>query len=247
MAKVLRLYKDDEVVKEKRQSEEGKTTLTIDNLDSNTTYAKGTYKLAWKSSEKESDKVDVPEFTTDKIGVESVSVAQDAQTLSKGETSSINVSIQPDDADVKNVSYTSNNKEVATVTDSGEVTAVKSGNATITVKSEDNAQATAKVKVKVETPVNGVSVENENATIEVGDTSQVNATVTPDDADDKKVNYSSDNEEVATVNAEGVVTGVSEGNATVTVSSNEDSSINATINVTVEDNSEEDTDEGEEE
>lgn len=149
MADTLRLYKDDEVVKEKRKSNDGATEITIDNLDSNTTYQKGTFKLAWKGEEKESDKVDVPEFTTDKIGVENISVSNNEQTLSVGETYSIEVNIEPSDADDKSVTYSSNNNPVATVTDNGEVEAVKSGNATITVKSNDN-NATDKVRIKVE-------------------------------------------------------------------------------------------------
>lgn len=242
MEDTLRLYKDDEVVKEKRKSESGKTTITIDDLDSNTTYEKGTFKLAWKGKEKESDKVDVPEFTTDKIGVESISVSDDAQTLSKGDTYSINVSIEPDDADDTDVSYSSNNKDVATVTDDGEVEAIKSGNATITVKSNDNGNATAKVKIKVETHVENVQVEDDSATVEVGDTHQINASVTPYDADDNRLSYSSNNEDVATVDNDGVVTGLSEGTSNITVSSHEDSDINTNVSVTVEDNS---TDEGE--
>lgn len=151
MDNTLRIYKDGEFIKEKSQNKESKTTITIDGLESNTTYEKGMFKLAWKGKEKESDKVDVPEFKTDKIGVESLTVSQDEKTLSEGDTHSIDVTVEPSNADDKTVSYSSNNDEVATVSNSGEVEAIKSGNATITVKSKDNSKATSKVKIKVET------------------------------------------------------------------------------------------------
>lgn len=150
MAQTLVVYKDSKVIREEPKNPDGKTTVTITGLQSNTEYPKGTYKISWKDENGESDLVDVPSFKTDEKGVTSVSVGNDTLTLNVGDTSQINVTVQPSDADNKAVTYSSNNKAVATVSDSGLVEAVKSGNATITVKSSNNGQATAKVKVTVE-------------------------------------------------------------------------------------------------
>lgn len=150
MAKTLVVYKDSEVIREEPKNPNGKTTVTISGLESNTDYAKGTFKISWKDDNGESDLVDVPAFKTDEKGVTSVSVGNDAVTLDVGNTSQIDVTVEPTDADNKAVTYSSNNKAVATVSDSGLIEAVKSGSATITVKSSNNSQATSKVRVTVE-------------------------------------------------------------------------------------------------
>lgn len=150
MAKTLVVYRDDKVIREEPKNPNGKTTVTISGLESNTDYAKGTFKISWKDDNGESDLVDVPAFKTDEKGVTSVSVGNDAVTLDVGDTSQIDVTVEPTDADNKAVTYSSNNKAVATVSDSGLIEAVKSGSATITVKSSNNSQATSKVRVTVE-------------------------------------------------------------------------------------------------
>lgn len=149
MVKTLLLYKGDEVVKRQPKAETGKTKVTIDGLSSNTEYPTGIYKLAWTNGATESDKVDVPTFTTDKVGVTTVTATPNTVTITVGETSQITTEVEPANADDKTLTYTSNNEPVATVDDSGLITAVKAGNATITVKSNDNTKATAKTSVTV--------------------------------------------------------------------------------------------------
>lgn len=160
MSKTLVVYRDDAIVKEEPKNPNGKTTVTIDGLESNTSYNAGTFKISWKNENGESKKVDVPAFKTDAVGVTSIAVSNEAVTLDVGSQSQIDVSVAPSNADNKGVTYTSNNNPVATVTDNGLIEAVKSGSATITVKSVDNAQAIAKVRVTVEeTPVEETPVE----------------------------------------------------------------------------------------
>ena len=82
--------------------------------------------------------------------------------------------------------------------------------------------------------VSGVTVEVDNVKLtNAGETSQINVTVTPDDADNKKVSFVSSNPEVATVDANGVITAVANGTATITITT-EDGSKTANVNVTVE-------------
>jgi uncharacterized protein YjdB len=73
-------------------------------------------------------------------------------------------------------------------------------------------------------PVSAISVTPKELTLTVGETGQITATVSPSNATNKKVNWSSDNEEVATVDENGVVTGKKGGTATITVTSVADSS-----------------------
>jgi hypothetical protein len=80
--------------------------------------------------------------------------------------------------------------------------------------------------------VTGVSLDKTNATIAIGATEQLTATVEPADATDQSVTWSSDNESVATVDADGLVTGAAEGTATVTVTAT-DGGFTASCSVTV--------------
>jgi len=80
--------------------------------------------------------------------------------------------------------------------------------------------------------VTDVTVSPTSASLIVGETASLTATVSPADATDKTVTWSSGNESVATVNTSGVVTAVSEGSATITVTTN-DSNKTAVCSVTV--------------
>ena len=70
-------------------------------------------------------------------------------------------------------------------------------------------------------PVTGVTLDTESTTIVIGSTEQLAATVEPADATDTSVSWSSDNESVAAVGDSGLVTGVAEGTAAVTVTTND--------------------------
>lgn len=82
-------------------------------------------------------------------------------------------------------------------------------------------------------PVTGVSVSPTSATISVNGTQQLSATVSPSDATNKSVTWSSSNTSVATVSSSGLVTGVSAGNATITVKTNNGNKT-ATSTITVQ-------------
>ena len=149
MALTLLVYRGGEVIKRQPAAERGRTTVTIDGLESNTTYDEGDFKLAWTDGNLESDKVNVPEFKTNKIGVTNITSTPDTVSLTVGETQQINTVVTPDGANDKSVTYSTNNQPVATVTQDGLITAESSGQATITVKSNDDPTVTFKVRVTV--------------------------------------------------------------------------------------------------
>ena len=98
------------------------------------------------------------------------------------------------------------------------------------VLSAYNTALEAQVEV---TPVTGVSVTPAQATIRVGNTTTIKAIVTPDDATEKAVTWTSSDDTVATVDSNGVVTGVKVGTATITATTM-DGSFTATCEVNVE-------------
>ena len=165
--------------------------------------------------------------------VQSVGLNKTELALEVGKTGTLEAKVEPSDATNKNVTWSSSNPEVATV-DNGVVTAVSAGEAIITVTTEDGAKtATCKVTVNAPqtVPVTGVTLDKAELTLEKGSTGTLKATVEPQNATNNTVTWSSSNEEVATV-ANGTVTAVSAGEATITVTT-ADGGKTATCKVTV--------------
>jgi hypothetical protein len=159
---------------------------------------------------------------TKTIEVESVAVTPSEATLTTigGQTTLVAV-VKPDNADNKEVAWSSANEAVATVdAATGVVTAVAEGVVEITATAGGKSgKATVTVAVDSEViPVESVSVTPATATLtEVGETVALTATVLPADATDKTVTWSSNNAAVATVDAAtGVVTAVANGVAEIT-------------------------------
>ena len=168
------------------------------------------------------------------VAVDTVFISPESLSLTVGESSKLTASIYPKNASESGVSWSSNNLSVATVSSSGEVTAVKAGKATITVKTNDGGKtATCAVTVNAaEVPVTGVSLNTGSLTMTEGETQTLSATVSPSNATDKSVTWSSNNTSVATVSSSGVVTAVKAGSATITVKTNNGGKT-ATCSVTV--------------
>ena len=168
------------------------------------------------------------------VNVTDVSLDRTELTLTEGETETLTATVKPDNADNKKVTWSSDKTEIATVDGAGKVTAVKPGEAVITVTTEDGGKtATCKVTVKAKViGVTEVTLDRTELTLTEGETETLTATVRPDNADNRKVTWSSDKTEVATVDGAGRVTAVKAGEAVVTVTT-EDGGKTATCKVTV--------------
>ena len=157
-------------------------------------------------------------------------------TVGVGGTWQLNATVEPDDAQNKSVTWESSDESVATVDENGLVTGKSAGSATVTVRTVDGGY-TAQCSVTVEgeeiVAVTGVRLDYEDITVDVGGTWQLNATVEPEDAENKSVTWESSDEAVATVDENGLVTGKSAGSATVTVRT-VDGGYTAQCSVTVE-------------
>ena len=168
------------------------------------------------------------------VNVTEVTLDRTELTLTEGETETLTATVKPDNADNRKVTWSSDKTDVATVDGAGRVIAVKAGEAVITVTTEDGGRtATCKVTVKAKAvPVTGVSLDRTELTLTEGEAETLTATVRPDNADNRKVTWSSDNTDVATVGGDGRVTAVKAGEAVVTVTT-EDGGKTATCKVTV--------------
>ena len=178
---------------------------------------------------KAGDKEATCAITVEATPVTSVTLDQTSASLKVGETVSLTATVKPDDATDKTVTWSTSDASVATVSD-GVVTAIKLGSATIRAKAGDK-EATCAITVEA-TPVTSVTLDQTSASLKVGETVSLTATVKPDDATDKSVTWSSSNTSVATVSSTGVVTAKSAGSAIITVTT-KDGSKTATCSVTV--------------
>ena len=169
-------------------------------------------------------------YSISNIHPTSITLNKTSATINKGNTLSLTATVKPDNATIKDVTWTSSNTSVATVNSSGVVTAVKNGTAVITAKTSNGLTATCNITVK--TPVSGISLNKTSTSIYVGSYETLVATVTPSDASNKNVTWSSSNTNVATVDSNGKVTGIKAGTATITVKTN-DGNKTASCTVTV--------------
>ena len=170
---------------------------------------------------------------TPDVPLTNVTLNQATATLSIGGTVQLTATISPENATNRNVTWLSSNTSVATVNNSGVVTAVSAGTAIITVTTQDgNHIARCTITVSpANVPVTSITLPA-TSSVNIGGTITLTATVLPANASNQNVTWSSNSTSVATVNNSGVVTGVSEGTAAITATT-QDGGFTATSTVTV--------------
>ncbi|MEM6642896.1 MAG: Ig-like domain-containing protein [Bacteroidota bacterium] len=175
------------------------------------------------------------------INVTGVSISPSSANLtSEGETMQLTPTISPGNATNQNVSWSSSDDAVATVSATGMVTAVANGNAEITATTEDgDHKATVDVNVNISSivSVTGVSISSNSISLtSLGETHQLSATVTPSDATNQNLIWTSDDESIVSVDNTGMITAMDEGNTIVTVTTVDANKVaSATITVSLED------------
>jgi len=166
------------------------------------------------------------------IAVESVTLSQNSLSLIIGEQKTLSATVLPQTATDKSMTWSSSNSSVASVAD-GTVSAIAAGSATITVTTKSGAK-TASCNVTVvdnKIAVTSITLNKYELTLAPGTTETLVASVSPSDATDKTVVWSSSNESVATV-SEGVVTAISAGEAVITAKT-KDGGFSATCSLVV--------------
>lgn len=149
------------------------------------------------------------------IAVTGIRLSETSIKLNKGENRTLKATVQPENATEKTVQWTSSDNAVATVDQDGTVTATGGGKATISATS---GGVSASCSVDVYVPVTSISLSANLISLAKGSFAVLTATVSPDDAMDKTVQWSSDNPAVATVDQNGKVTAVDVGKAKITAS-----------------------------
>lgn len=181
--------------------------------------------------------VTVTKADTEPVAATGVSLNKTALELKTGADETLTATVAPENATNKTVNWTSSNTNVATVDATGKVTAAGNGTAVITASTVDGGfTAQCTVTVSEDKPeivaVENVTLNKTSASLEVGETEQLTATVKPADAANKSVRWKSNDENVVSVDANGKLTAISSGMATVTVTT-EEGNFTALCKVTV--------------
>ena len=152
--------------------------------------------------------------------------------LKIGENQTLIATILPEGKTDGKVEWSSSDTDIAEVDTEGVVKAKAKGKATITVTTVDGRHA-ASCEVQVYQPVTSLNLNNETLTLKTGETQQLIASISPSDADNKNVVWSSENESIARVDKDGKVTGVKAGQVWIYAESEEEETVKAGCYVTV--------------
>lgn len=164
---------------------------------------------------------------------ESIVLTPSEITIAVGRNAVCKATVEPKNADDKKVIWTSSDENIATVDKNGRIKGNTIGDCTVTCTSEALDSVSASITVHVVQPVKKVTFNDKNAYAYVGEGTQLVWSIEPDDATNKTLDFKSAKESIATVDAEGLVTGISSGKTAVTATTTDGSKRQAKITVQV--------------
>ena len=161
------------------------------------------------------------------ISVTGIEIEQEKLFLEINETARLNNIVGPTDASDQSIIWSSSDQSVATVDSYGVVTAVSEGTAIITAITIDGSFEDAST-VTVSTPfvsVTGIEISQEDLFLEVTDSVLLDNTISPANASDQAITWSSSDDSIATVDANGLITAIAAGTVTITATTHDGSLI----------------------
>lgn len=169
------------------------------------------------------------ESNTPIIRPERIELDKSDITIQKGKTIFLTAKVFPENADDKNISWTSSDESIVSVSQ-GKLIAVSEGTANITAETSNGITAICKVTVTV--PEESIKLSQTSLTIEKGKTKSISAKVLPENSSDKSIIWTSSDENVAVV-SDGVIMAVSGGTADITAASANGLTASCHVTVTV--------------
>ena len=161
-----------------------------------------------------------------------ITIDSDTLHVQKDHTKGLNVKILPIDADSKDIIWNIKDVNVAKVSQEGFVTGIHTGETLLYVTLKDNPELKDSCIIKVFQPVSSISLNLTEKEIKVGEDFKLIASISPDDADDKGILWTSENDLIATVE-DGLVTGKKAGKIKITAISHYDNTISTDCYVRV--------------
>lgn len=148
--------------------------------------------------------------------LQAISLSHKDLSLKVGETfENMTVSYFPTSSDNKTVIWRSSDENIIKVNPNGKITAISAGEAKITVFSEENYDIQDECFVKVVQPATGLELNKTVLELAEEESEQLLATVTPNTATNKTVNWTSSDTSIALVSPNGTVYGIKQGQATI--------------------------------
>ena len=207
---------------------------TIDESGILTPVAKGDVTVTITSKEN----VEKPKSTTLKVKVcqpvETITLDESSFSIDNGKTHKLSATIGPEVADNKGVTWSSDQPEIATVTKDGTVKGVGTGTATITCTASDGSGISASAEVTVITIVKKITLSGKSMTLIDDDTVKLKAEVSPENATDLGIIWSSSDESVASFDATGRLQAKESGTCVVTATAKDGSGVSAEMTIYVE-------------
>ncbi|MBQ6119338.1 MAG: Ig-like domain-containing protein [Clostridia bacterium] len=164
---------------------------------------------------------------------ESVSIKQSSVAVYTGRSIQLTSTVLPANTNNKRVTWSVADPSIATVNKEGRVTGVKAGTTTVICASEEEPSLTAACQVIVNQHVTGITVSPAQLNLRVGESARISWLVSPEDATDKTVSFTSGNTRIATVDPDGTIHALKRGDANITVKANDGSGKTARVKVSV--------------
>lgn len=190
---------------------------------------------AYQSAEQWKDFFFIEALPAEDVIAESIVFNKSKLMLEVGTTKTLNVSILPENTTNKTVSWKSSDESVATVDENGEVTAISVGEAEITATITDGSNLSATCNVTVEPEfifATSISLDQTKLALNIGETQILTATVLPESATNKTVEWTISNARVAEVSEDGEVTVNMRGKATITATTTDGTNLSASCELT---------------
>ena len=172
------------------------------------------------------------DLVSEDVVVNGITMQETSGSIHVGETKQLTATVTPSNATNKTVTWNSSNPSVATVSSAGLVKGLKKGETVITALAADGNHR-AEYRLTVTEQYESVKITGSSILDQVGIAYQFYAIVSPSDAPDKTVTWSSSDSSVVKVDGSGKVTAVGTGKAVIKATANGDNRIAGTLEVTV--------------
>ncbi len=161
--------------------------------------------------------------------VTNIKLSIDNPVITKGSTNQIKIELEPKGV-TEEIIWSSSNDDIVSV-NNGQITGIRAGMATITARTV-SGNVSSSIDITVYAPITNITLSNEEVQLLVGKTTKLFANILPEDATNKTIKWSSNNNTIASVNEEGVITANSVGNTEI-IAKNEEETVQAKCNVVV--------------
>ena len=218
-------------------SSSNNSIATVDDVGNVTAVAEGTCTITCTSQADTSISASCSVEVPPPVAVESVSVSPSTAEIYVGGTTQLTATVLPADASDKRVTWSSSDNSIATVDNSGLVTGIAQGSVTITCSATDGSGVSDSCIVNVSpvlVPVEGITLSQNSLSLYIGGSSaQLSAIVSPQNASNPAVSWSSTDGSVASVDSNGNVTPIGAGTCTIRCSATDGSGVYADCSCSV--------------